>query len=240
MERKRGIVIVADAHVHGGPLGKSDEFFQMLDHLRKIRLDVVFLGDVFELWIGLKGYEDALHRRFVDWCAEAKTNFSVGFIEGNHEYHVRSKRSGAFTWVSDDGFLLDSGVYLAHGDLINIKDWRYRLMRGLFKSGLARRALDVLRPVGPGVADRLRRALKGTNMEHRKGVPSAVLEHFAGRCERLGVKSSIVGHFHEKGHHVAKNGVEIWIVPSWRDAGVVAVYTPGSAPLEFKRWSEVW
>ena len=240
MNSKGSIVIIADSHILGGSLGKSEEFFKMLDHLFKLHHDVVFLGDVFELWVALKGYEDELHLRFVKWCAEAKTTRGIGFIEGNHEYHVDSSRAGAFTWSSEDSIVFEDGLMLAHGDLLNTKDWRYRLMRALFKSGLAKFLLKIFAPVGPQIAERIRKALKGSNQEHRKGIPGPQLEAFATRCGRHGAKHVVIGHFHEKGRHLSATGVELDIVPSWRDAGLVGVYSRATGKLDFKKWNEVW
>lgn len=240
MNPNGNIVIVADAHIHGGAIGKSGEFFKMLDHFLKIRQDIVFLGDVFELWIALNGYEDELHKRFVSWCAEAKTKRAIGFVEGNHEYYVDSVRAGAFTWTTENLRLMDDGTMFAHGDLLNTADWKYRLMRGLLKSYASKALLSAFAPVGPAIADKVRIALKGTNMEHRKGLPAGLLEPYAETCGRLGAKRVIIGHFHERGRHLSKSGVELHIVPSWRDAGMVAVLSRPSGNLEFKRWSDVW
>ncbi len=240
MNQNPSIVIVADSHIYGGAIGKSDEFFKMLDHFLKIRRDIVFLGDVFELWIALNGYEDELHKRFVKWCAEARTRRSVGFIEGNHEYYVDACRAGAFTWSTETRKLLDDGTLFAHGDMLNSADWKYRLMRRIFKSRAAKAFMKACAPIGPSIAERVRVALKGTNMEHRKGLPTSLLEPYAEACGKLGAKRVVIGHFHEKGKHVSKSGVELQIIPSWRDAGIVGTYDRATGALELKKWSDVW
>jgi len=45
-------VIITDAHVHPG-FGNAESFFAMLTVLESLPVDVVFLGDVFDLWIAL-------------------------------------------------------------------------------------------------------------------------------------------------------------------------------------------
>lgn len=240
MSQNPSIALIADAHVHGGSVGKADEFFKMLDHLLKIRCDVVFLGDIFELWIALNGYEDEIHKRFVKWCAEARTKREIGFIEGNHEFFVDACRSGAFSWTSESGKLIEDGTLFAHGDLFNKGDWNYRLMRVAFKSRLAKVVLRACGSSGPALAEKIRVSLKKTDAERRKGVPTALLEPFAERCGRLGAKRAIIGHFHEKGRLTSKSGVELHIVPAWRDAGIVGVYGKAGSSFELKRWSEVW
>ena len=55
----------------------------MLDHLAALKpAGILFLGDIFELWIALKGYEMPEHKRFVDWCRSHSKNMEIGFIEG--------------------------------------------------------------------------------------------------------------------------------------------------------------
>ncbi len=238
-DKGKKTVIVADAHIHGGSLGKSDDFFKMLEWFGHFRHDVVFLGDVFELWIALPGYEDELHRRFIKWCDEALLKRSVGFIEGNHEYYISSERASHFSWVSDSSKLLDDGSMFAHGDLINVRDTKYRLMRSLVRNSVSKALLKSLSPVGPSIAERIRVSLKGTNMEHRRGLPGDLLESYAEDAGREGAKRLVVGHFHQKGGHVSKSGVEMTILPSWRDGGLVGLLDKASGRLEIHRWRDI-
>ena len=69
------MILIADTHA--GNEGDVDEFFQMLHALEKTDEPIVFLGDIFDLWIGIKRYEDDEHRRFINWCTEQKSKRSV-------------------------------------------------------------------------------------------------------------------------------------------------------------------
>jgi hypothetical protein len=72
-----GMLIIADAHVDEA-FDNTVDFFDMLVHIARTRHDVVFLGDTFDLWIGLRRYENALHRRFMQWCRKEKKNGFYG------------------------------------------------------------------------------------------------------------------------------------------------------------------
>ncbi len=238
MSPKDSILIVADSHIHGGSIGKSDEFFRMLGHFQKLHRDIVFLGDIFELWVALGGYEDELHLKFLDWCRAAKASRSLGFVEGNHEYFVSSERGLAFTWTSDAGRACD-GVLFAHGDLVNSRDRNYRLLRILVRNPFTKALMKCLSFIGPAIAEKVRLALKESNMEHKKWLPIDLLERFCEEQAAKGVKRVVLGHFHQSASHVSKSGVELSILPCWRDAGMVGVFDKASGKLEIRKWRDV-
>ena len=66
-------LMIADAHLTCRK--PEDDFFRVLDAVARLPGDigVIFLGDVFDLWIALRGYENDEHRRFLDWCRREKT-----------------------------------------------------------------------------------------------------------------------------------------------------------------------
>jgi UDP-2,3-diacylglucosamine pyrophosphatase LpxH len=85
------MIIIADAHIDEA-CGNDTDFFRMLHALENNDHDVVFLGDIFDLWIALPRYEKNSHRQFLSWCQEQKSHRSIGFIEGNHEYFVAQEK----------------------------------------------------------------------------------------------------------------------------------------------------
>ena len=62
------MIIIADAHVDAAGNNVSD-FFQMLQAIEKTDHDVIFLGDIFDLWVALPRYEKDIHRAFSRRCA---------------------------------------------------------------------------------------------------------------------------------------------------------------------------
>ena len=64
------MIIIADAHVDDAGGHKAD-FFQMLRAIEKTNHDVIFLGDIFDLWIALPRYEKDCHKAFLAWCQDS-------------------------------------------------------------------------------------------------------------------------------------------------------------------------
>ena len=121
-------LMIADAHLTC--LGPEDEFFRVLDDVSRLPGDIgiIFLGDIFDLWIALRGYENGEHRRFLEWCRREKSNREVVFLEGNHEFFVAKKYADNFTYIGEDSFQ-DGLLQWLHGDRINGSTSRSQSLR---------------------------------------------------------------------------------------------------------------
>ena len=77
-------ILIADSHLQKG---EEEPFFDMLEKIRRYQpAGVIFLGDIFELWIALNGYESDIHERFLQWCREAKKHFErVAYLLETHK-----------------------------------------------------------------------------------------------------------------------------------------------------------
>ena len=73
------ILIAADVHA-GSPDCPYESFFQALESLAATDYDIIFLGDIFDLWIGIDRYETEWHRKFMDWCAVERKKRTVSDI----------------------------------------------------------------------------------------------------------------------------------------------------------------
>ena len=78
------IFLVADAHLEDGQ-ELDGEFSAMLEALSRTDCDVIFLGDIMDLWIAKPRYEKGCHEAFIRWCREEAAKRKVFFVEGNHE-----------------------------------------------------------------------------------------------------------------------------------------------------------
>ncbi|MBO7089265.1 MAG: hypothetical protein J6W70_05105, partial [Lentisphaeria bacterium] len=78
-------LMIADAHLTCRE--PEDEFFRMLDGVSRLPADIgiIFLGDIFDLWIALRGYENDDHRRFLEWCRREKERRQIVFLLGGAE-----------------------------------------------------------------------------------------------------------------------------------------------------------
>ena len=222
MKNNETYILIADSHLREG---SEQNFFAMLDRIREYPpKGVVFLGDIFELWIALDGYESDLHRRFLEWCREAKQHFEVGFIIGNHEFYVCERYADAFTWISLTGHTTAEGFRFIHGDLINRADHAYLLLRILLRNALTRFLLKITaKKIGPKVADYVLVSLKPINRRHKRQLPMPYLEKNSRKA--AGDKQSLVfaGHFHQYADLDFDGGIKTVILPAWFTAEEIAL-----------------
>ena len=147
-------------------------FFSMLRALEKSAEDIVFLGDIFDLWIALPRYERAIHHRFLSWCADQKLRRGIGFIEGNHEYFLARRKGRFFSWCTNGAFWKDGcGNIFCHGDQVNRLDRNYLWFRRAVKNDLSQTALRWL-PLGPGFVEQV----KGPVETHQSAFPTLSAE----------------------------------------------------------------
>ena len=145
------MIIIADAHVSKAN-GNHATFFKMLEILERNSQDLVFLGDIFDLWVALPRYEEDIHRDFIAWCRNQKKFRTIGYMEGNREYYLSKELGDAFSWCSTDAWWRDeAGALFVHGDQINRKDRNYLGFRKLVKNNITKSILRCL-PLGPKVA----------------------------------------------------------------------------------------
>jgi UDP-2,3-diacylglucosamine pyrophosphatase LpxH len=183
--------------------------------------DWLFLGDVFDVWVGIPGMETEAQRAFLWWVQERRAAGRwVGLWMGNREFFLDSL-SSRFSLLGEGtgGALPAEGLAWEHGDLVNHADRRYRLWNLVSRSGplwlLARllpaRAASVL-------ALRLERSMRTTNRSYKVAFPR---EAFAAAAERASGATFLTGHFHT--HEVEGSGIAL----PWAHEGVFMVWREG-------------
>lgn len=231
------IILVADAHIDAAA-NTRHPFFQMLDWIATTDHNVVFLGDIFDLWIGFARYEQPAHTAFLAWCKEQQTVRTVGFIEGNHEYFITPQYRRFFTWATDDAwFDTVSKTHFCHGDQVNRHDRNYLRFRQLMRNRVTRTLVCFL-PFGKTISRRLKKDLKKTNAAFRKHLPEAEIIHFADHRVPEDTKSIFIGHFHRDYACRTPSGRVIHIVPSWEDQGKIQIYDPAERITRIRCWQE--
>ena len=218
-------ILIADCHIRED---SADEFFAMLDRIREYRpAGLVFLGDIFELWIALDAYESAIHQRFLAWCAESIKLFEVGFILGNHEFYLMDRYTDAFSWISEVDHTTPDGIRFIHGDLINRADFRYLTLRKLLRNGFTRRLLKITAgTIGPRVSEKVRTSLKPTNLQYKRTLPESYLAQYARFARKESVRRIFAGHFHRHVQLDFPDAVPVEILPAWGTAGEIVLLTP--------------
>jgi len=98
----------------------------------------VFAGDIFDLFVGEKKIFLDQTRVFWDELKQASDRgVHIHYIEGNHDFHLRqlAKNCGFSCHSESIDFELDGKrFYIAHGDLVDRKDYGYLLLRWIFRS----------------------------------------------------------------------------------------------------------
>ena len=136
----------------------------MLEAVKRTDHDLIFLGDIFDLWIALPRYEEDIHLKFIAWCLEQKKSRTIGFLEGNHEYFLADERACAFSWCSKGAWKqAEAGTLYVHGDQINGQDKLYLGFRKLTKNSITKRLLRIL-PFGPEIVAFIK--IKSKNTAH--------------------------------------------------------------------------
>ena len=222
-------LINADAHLTSRE--PDDDFFRMLDGVSRLPGDIgiIFLGDVFDLWIALRGYENDEHRRFLDWCRREKANRQVIFLEGNHEFFVAKKHSDAFSYADEDSYQ-DGLLQWLHGDRINKKDHAYAVLRFILRNWFTRGFLWLIGPTfGPSFAHYVRERLRTTNQAHKKYFPEPHALKFLAACPPDSIV--FVGHFHDRRRNTS-DGRTLEVLPAYAAASELAFYDPAAPALE--------
>lgn len=230
------MLLITDAHV--GPRNES-VFFRMLDSLTGGRDPIVFLGDIFDLWIALPRYETSAHREFLNWCAEQRRRRTVGFMEGNREFFVARRHADAFTWCSDAPWHEDGcGNVFTHGDRINSRDLYYLRFRRLVKNAVIRNVMRVF-PFGPEICHGVKRLSLKTNRAVRRRLPETDLAWFFRDRAADGASTVFVGHFHHKSSRFFSRDRSLHLLPDWFATGEITRFDPVNGQVIFQHWRDM-
>jgi UDP-2,3-diacylglucosamine pyrophosphatase LpxH len=232
------MIIVTDAHISKAA-GNHATFFSMLESLEKNDQALIFLGDIFDLWVALPGYESDIHHDFIEWCREQKKHRTIGFMEGNREYYPATERGQAFSWCSTDAWYRDdSGTLFVHGDQINYRDRNYLAFRKLLKNRVAKLILNHL-PWGPRIAEQCKQRLMQTNTDFRYHLPRREIRVFAESRFAEGVDSIFMGHFHQEYIYRNSNSKSLYALPDWFSTRKVTVFDQESKKAACLHWKQI-
>ncbi|REJ79893.1 MAG: hypothetical protein DWQ36_01255 [Acidobacteria bacterium] len=213
------VVVVADAHL-GGPGGEAGPLARQLDDLRRAQCRrVVFLGDLFHVWVGDRRYET---RQIAEMMPAIERLGERGiesvYIEGNRDFFLaESPYAARFDQVvSEHRFTSGGRRYLAvHGDGINREDRAYLFWRWLSKSAASRFLFHrIPGPLARFIVHSTERRLARTNFRHRRELPRRAIEAFAARRLREGHDTVLLGHFHCDWERPLTSG-SVRVVDAW-------------------------
>ena len=186
----RPFVIVADPHWREELTGlfKATQTMPGADWL--------FLGDVFDVWVGIDGFGTDAQRSFLQWVAERRGQGRwVGIWLGNREYFLDGiAKQFDFMGEGVGGRLDGEAFAFEHGDLINTKDRQYRFWNLCSRSGplwLSGKILPSF--MGKKLASVLEKRLKTTNAQYKAKFPMA---EFQLAAKQSNSTCFMTGHFH--------------------------------------------
>jgi len=230
-ERPREILVVADVHLNSEDPEAREAFYGFLDReaVGNGLGTIVFLGDLFDLWLGPPRLQEAHHRELALRLGALRARgMQLAYIEGNRDLFVARHQRGLFHRVAEGGLLLRRGgrrFSLVHGDRLNRIDYNYRAWNMLVRNRAAHLLLRFL-PRGWTLraAAALEHRLRGTNRRFRTYFPHTQCERYAREQFRRGADVVLMGHFHRRLHfdfpdldadEGGARGGEVYVVPDW-------------------------
>jgi UDP-2,3-diacylglucosamine pyrophosphatase LpxH len=232
------MIIITDSHISKND-GNHIAFFKMLESFEKNDEELIFLGDIFDLWIALPRYEEDIHREFISWCLDQKKYRTIGYMEGNHEYYLADEKARAFTWCTMDAWWRnDDGALFVHGDQINRNDRNYLIFRKLSKNRIAKFIIRNL-PLRPDIVESFKRRLKKTNTRFRMRLPLKEIEYFAESRFAEGVDTIFAGHFHQEHLYSNHESKRLYVLPDWFSTEKVTIYCPTEKMVSLIHWKDV-
>ncbi len=222
----RPLILVADPHWR-------DEGFPGLREaaLAHPGADWLFLGDVFDVWVGIPAMETPAQAAFLAWVDGRRAAGAwVGLWLGNREFFL-DRHAPRFDLLGEGigGRLEGESLAFEHGDLINAQDRAYRTWNLLSRSGPLYAFFRLLPgPWAHGLATGIERKLRTTNREYKLAFPEAA---FAGAAREAAPRTFLTGHFHTEQH--VENGIALpwafegrfWV---WEGGAVLPLSSPST------------
>ena len=243
-EPEGNLYIIADSHLDES-IAPAKEFVEMLSKLENPHT-VVFLGDLFKIWLAPQKFWTDLHHQTMKGFERLRDSGSnVVFIAGNREMLLprklteRWKKIIPFTHLSHSDWFLNWGqkrYAFIHGDTINYNDSQYLRWKALTHNIIFETCFRAI----PGtlarwIAGRIETMLVNTNQEYKVHYPTAEIQEFA-ESVLPEVDQYFVGHFHlEQEIKVEGSSGVLRIVPDWLSQRKVLKLNP-AGELEVLRF----
>lgn len=225
LETVPDILVVADVHLNSGDPDAFEAFLGFLSRQSAGCGTIVFLGDLFDLWLGPPALQEPHHRRLLEALEDlARRGLVLAYAEGNRDLFVAHHFGGhPFSLATGGAIVLNRGgrrFVLVHGDRLNRIDYNYRIWNKLVRSVPVRLLLRLLPPpLTLRAASGLERKLRNTNRRFRTYFPHTQCERYAREQFNRGADVLLMGHFHQRFHFRysanAGRGGEVYVLPDW-------------------------
>jgi UDP-2,3-diacylglucosamine hydrolase len=204
-------IFISDAHFTGREPEEMEAFLKFLDSEKERIGYFVILGDLFEFFFGFNSFsstkEPCAFPEYLPILERLQKLYRQGirikYFEGNHDFFLHSffsEQFGMDVEVYPESYeerLDGKRAFIAHGDLSNPKQWRYRVFRRMLKN---RWTYHLIHITGPHLSRRI--AQKLSEMSYQKyhvdvdPNPPPAFKAFAHQKFLEGFEIVILGHSH--------------------------------------------
>ncbi len=195
-------LFLADAHLRDPADANYRLLLTFLEGQRGQIRTLYLLGDIFDFWVGYQHVVFAACVPLLETLRRLReSGTEIVYVEGNHDFHL----GAYFRDVLGCRILPDGGaveldgkkVFLAHGDLANPADSRYRLLRRFLRSAPLKSLIQLVPPdwtwrIARWSSNRSSRR----RAERQLGQTEALLLAHARRRFAEGFTAMVIGHFH--------------------------------------------
>ena len=218
------LYIVADSHLDED-LAPAKEFVEMLLQLQNPHT-VVFLGDLFKIWLAPQKFWTELHYETMEGFAQLRDRgCNVVFLAGNREMLLPRKLTDKwkkiipFTHLAHSEWFLNWGdkrYAFTHGDTINYNDKQYLRWKAFTHNSIFEAFFrNIPGVLARWIAGRIEAMLVNTNKEYKVHFPATEIQEFA-KSALQNVDQYFVGHFHlDQEVMVEGSSGVLRIVPDW-------------------------
>jgi UDP-2,3-diacylglucosamine hydrolase len=229
------VYLVADSHL-GDLRAPPEPFIAMLRRLERPRA-VVFMGDLFTIWLAPPKYREPMPQQILDAFSVLRgKGVRTVFVVGNREFFLPRAATAAQRWgIPFDAIVPGAAVLswagrrygLTHGDLVNRRDSQYLKWRWVSHSWLFEALFRAMpAALARRIARKLERSFAQTNREIKIQYPEDELGAFA-QAVLPGLDGFFIGHFHRDEVIAVPNmSATLCIVPDWHARRTVLRISP--------------
>lgn len=206
---KLPIYIVSDNHfkmnLTAEELNRRSKLYLLFEKIKSTGGTLIIGGDFFDFWFE---FGHVIPSAYCDVLSELrelqKTGIEIHYVVGNHDFWdfgAFTRLFGARVYKADMQFSVgDESVLLTHGDGILSRDTMYRMMKEIIRNPVSIYCFRLVHPeAGCWLARRVSRA-SGKHNDHKPCDKDLhELQQFAERHWNAGIKTVLMGHYHQTG-----------------------------------------
>lgn len=241
MGSKKKTYFISDAHLGSWAIKdtrqKERHLVSFLDSIKKDAAALYMLGDMFDFWHEYRYTVPRGYSRFLGKLSELTDNgVEVHFLTGNHDIWMRHDylHEECGVTIHHDKLLpivIEGKCFcLAHGDGLDLKDWKFRVLRSFFHSRLAQRLFATIHPrwalkMGYAWARHSRikhEGREGVSLTEEQDQTLAFARQYA--IDNPATDYFIIGHRHVDQQATLPNGGQFIVLGDWISKYTVGVF----------------